>query len=119
MIDYEELEEIELLHTTATTTSENIGYWLASRYNDEGLVYNSIAGVRFKLHTVDYEEYEPSGSQAADFMIGIYGSDGYISDKFGINNFPPQFFRPVFLLKGDLQITTGNGQQATPYELGV
>ena len=115
--DYEELEKLNLLHTNASTTSDNIGYWLASRYNDEGLVYSIYPGLRFKLRTVDYEEYEAPGNEGSynsDYILGIYYTGATWTSTFKY-----LFFRPVFLLKGDLQITTGNGQQATPYELGV
>ena len=94
--DYEELANLNMLNTTEP-------YWMASRYKEEGTVYLNEQGIRFKLRVVG-AKYE--------WIIGYGGI--YIStfdNSFG--------FRPIFLLKGDLQITAGNGQEATPYELGV
>ena len=94
--DYEELTNLNMLNTTEP-------YWMASRDKEEGTVYLGAQGLRFKLRVVG-AEYE--------CIIGYGGI--YISvreNSFGL--------RPVFLLKGDLQITAGDGQEATPYELGV
>ena len=97
-IDYENLTNLNILNTTEP-------YWMASRYNEQGYVYMTDEGVHFKLRVVGAE------SEA------IYGYDPHHGwDFISVNSFG---LRPAFLIKGDLQITTGNGQQATPYELGV
>ena len=97
-IDYENLSNLNMLNTAEA-------YWMASRYNDQGQVYFSSDGIHFKLRIVEAESEE------------IYGyNNNDLDDAISVNSFG---FRPAFLLKGNLQIISGDGQQETPYELGV
>ncbi len=97
-IDYENLSNLNMLNTAEA-------YLMASRYNEQGDVYFSSDGIHFKIRVVGAES-EP-----------IYGyNDDYNIDFISVNSFG---FRPAFLLKGNLQIISGDGQQETPYELGV
>ena len=97
-IDYENLSNLNMLNTAEA-------YWMASRYNEQGQVYFSSDGIHFKLRIVGAESEEIYG----------YNNNG-LSDAISVNSFG---FRPAFLLKGNLQIIAGDGQQETPYELGV
>ena len=97
-IDYENLSNLNMLNTAEA-------YWMASRYNEQGQVYFSSDGIHFKLRIVEAESEEIYG----------YNNNG-LSDAISVNSFG---FRPAFLLKGNLQIIAGDGQQETPYELGV
>ena len=117
LTDYENLEELQMLHMAVDEQYYGqpfLPYWLASRYNDEGIIYMTNTGIRFKLRSIDTEEYYTN-----PFMIGIYFTEGWIPYGFGVRNIDNLAFRPVFLLKGNLQITAGDGQEATPYELGI
>ena len=97
-IDYENLSNLNMLNTAEA-------YWMASRYNEQGQVYFSSDGIHFKLRIVEAESEE------------IYGyNNNDLDDAISVNSFG---FRPAFLLKGNLQIISGDGQQETPYELGV
>ena len=97
-IDYETLSNLNMLNTAEA-------YWMASRYNEQGQVYFSSDGIHFKLRIVEAESEE------------IYGyNNNDLDDAISVNSFG---FRPAFLLKGNLQIISGDGQQETPYELGV
>ena len=97
-IDYENLSNLNMLNTAEA-------YWMASRYNEQGQVYFSSDGIHFKLRIVEAESEEIYG----------YNNNG-LDDAISVNSFG---FRPAFLLKGNLQIISGDGQQETPYELGV
>ena len=97
-IDYENLSNLNMLNTAEA-------YWMASRYNEQGQVYFSSDGIHFKLRIVEAESEEIYG----------YNNNG-LYDAISVNSFG---FRPAFLLKGNLQIISGDGQQETPYELGV
>ena len=97
-IDYENLSNLNMLNTAEA-------YWMASRYNEQGQVYFSSDGIHFKLRIVGAESEEIYG----------YNNNG-LYDAISVNSFG---FRPAFLLKGNLQIISGDGQQETPYELGV
>ncbi len=97
-IDYENLSNLNMLNTAEA-------YWMASRYNEQGQVYFSSDGIHFKLRIVGAESEEIYG----------YNNNG-LYDAISVNSFG---FRPAFLLKGNLQIIAGDGQQETPYELGV
>ena len=92
--DYNTLESLNILNTEET-------YWLASRYVQYGQTYLSSYGIYGFLREVG----EP------DVFSYIYVSNGYN----GSEN-TSYCLRPVFTLKGDLKIVSGDGQsEGTAY----
>ena len=111
--DYNQLQANNILET-------NKHYWFASRYNEVGPVYYSKNGLIFSLRTDGASEYSGSGEM---ILITEHGTttDGGVYDKtkalWGVTI---NAFRPVFTLKGNLNVVSGDGKsESTAYRLGV
>ena len=107
-IDYDALQNLNILTT-------NKHYWLASRYNEVGSVYFSSKGLIFYLTNDGGYEYAYEGI----IKTHIHSSGNYNGEltTAGLNI---NAFRPVFTLKGNLKVVSGDGtSESTAYRLGV
>ena len=91
------------LYTLGIRNINDIGYWVASRYVGTTSSYSDIR-VRF---------VKPSGA-LSDATLCYVHSNG---NAFSYNN--TYGLRPVFTLKPDIKVTGGNGEESSPYTLGV
>ena len=95
--DYNMLEELEILNT-------QMSYWLASRYVDYGRVYMG-EGFRYYVRMVGQEE-QPIFKEWENGATFPYDDGEKVTNG----------LRPVFTLRGDLKIVSGDGQsEGTAY----
>ena len=98
-MDYNTLEKLNLLNIKET-------YWLASRETQIGNVYNGNIGIICYLRVVGKEMAQISGCAKE-----IYNDRFVYANRGDING-----LRPVFTLRGDLKIVSGDGKsEATAY----
>ncbi len=79
-------------------SSANTSYWFASRE-----VVGLTSGDSFRLRS--------SRGEIECFFITSNGGSDWFQNEFSI--------RPVFTLKNNLKITSGDGSQNNPYNLGI
>ena len=112
--DYNQLQANNILET-------NKHYWFASRYNEVGPVYGVVNGLAFYLRTDGDTEFHGRRSDDRILVTQYYSPSHYgahdttITDQLVINA-----FRPVFTLRGNLNVVSGDGKsESTAYRLGV
>ena len=99
--DYNTLQSLNIL-------TVNRNYWLASRYNEVGPAYSAYNTLLFFLDNDGSNFY----SYTTDGAVIV---TGYEVDNLIINA-----LRPVFTLKGNLKVVSGDGaSESTAYRLGV
>ena len=109
-MDYNTLQRMNLLKT-------NKYYWLASRYNEIGPAYSHYDYLSFFLRNnggIIYSFWGEVGERKSDVLL-IHGWSGDYGNALVINA-----LRPVFTLKGNLKVVSGDGtSESTAYRLGV
>lgn len=110
--DYNQLQNNSILIT-------NKHYWFASRYNEVGAVYVGVKGLIFNLRNNGDVEFcdgydkilQTESGRAPGASVYDYVEPGELL----INA-----LRPVFTLRGDLKVVSGDGKsETTAYRLGV
>ena len=114
--DYNTLQKLNLLTT-------NKHYWFASRYNEVDIVYSQSRGLIFYLRNDGGYEFAIGGilKSKHDGSYGLYygGATARVPSG-GIPNLNINALRPVFTLKGNLKVVSGDGaSESTAYRLGV
>ena len=107
--DYNQLQANNILEN-------NKHYWFASRYNEVGPVYYSKNGLIFNLRTDGASEY------GERILISEHGTskDGGVFDDTRVDGPIVNAFRPVFTLRGNLNVVSGDGKsESTAYRFGV
>ena len=101
-IDYNTLQNLNIL-------TVNRNYWLASRYNEVGPGYANYNALLFFIKNDGDNFYKHWSDREA--LIAI---------TYSYNNLIINALRPVFTLKGDLKVVSGDGaSESTAYRLGV
>ncbi len=108
--DYNTLQSLNIL-------TVNKHYWFASRYNEIAPTYRNYKGLVFNLRNDESNEFVYGKSRILE-AIG-YGGGGY-SGGTDVTGLIINALRPVFTLKGDLKVVSGDGtSESTAYRLGV
>lgn len=101
--DYDTLQNLNLLTT-------NIHYWFASRYNETGPLYGGATKLQFFLRSSGGYVWQPTGTTSRAIITADYGYNASFVNA----------LRPVFTLKGNLKVVSGDGtSESTAYRLGV
>lgn len=106
-IDYNTLQSLNIL-------TVNRNYWLASRYNEVGPGYANCNALLFFIKNDGDNFYKARSNREA--LIATTGP----GTPYPYNNLIINALRPVFTLKGDLKVVSGDGaSESTAYRLGV
>lgn len=111
--DYNQLQQNNILET-------NKHYWLASRYNEVGPVYSNVQGLVFLLRNDGTSEFNNGNDNILKSTANLINGVGQVYDQIRRAALVINAFRPVFTLRGDLKVVSGDGKsESTAYRLGV
>ena len=111
--DYDTLQSLNILTT-------NKHYWMASRCNEAGTVYYKRDGLIFNLRNDGGYEWNNWNRPRILTTISSASHGGVCFGGNVANGLMINALRPVFTLKGNLKVVSGDGtSESTAYRLGV